>query len=286
MTQEPTVPKSLAGIGATALGVALLRAQESSRPDRLFDDPYARHFLQAVDPAFTPWAAGPSPATARFCRSWPSRSPSALSFSIARYWMPPNEDGAGGPAGAGHGRPRIPARLAARHQGLRAGLRRRARIQGSGTRRPRRDHPGRVPPREVATDLRQDWPRGSRSPASTRGGRPPGWPKASCTRSRPKQPTCSSTGSPPSPPRASMLALDHMKDSELLRSAPRTSPPSSSTCGAAVPPRTSMPGLPAAAGSPPCDIAEAATACERPIPPAFDPARADAGRGWLATAHL
>ncbi len=66
MTQEPTVPESLAGIGATALGVALLRAQESSRPDRLFDDPYARHFLQAVDPAFSPWAAGASAATARF----------------------------------------------------------------------------------------------------------------------------------------------------------------------------------------------------------------------------
>ncbi|MFI6537997.1 class I SAM-dependent methyltransferase [Nonomuraea sp. NPDC050547] len=46
--------------------MALLRAQESSRPDRLFDDPCARHFIRAVDPAFTPWAAGPSPATARF----------------------------------------------------------------------------------------------------------------------------------------------------------------------------------------------------------------------------
>jgi O-methyltransferase involved in polyketide biosynthesis len=65
VTQEPTAPKSLAEIGATALGVALLRARESSRPDRLFDDSYARHFLQAVAPASTPWAAGPSPATAR-----------------------------------------------------------------------------------------------------------------------------------------------------------------------------------------------------------------------------
>ncbi|MBB6550887.1 hypothetical protein [Nonomuraea rubra] len=46
--------------------MALLRARESSRPNRLFDDPYARHFLQAVAPASTPWAAGPSPATARF----------------------------------------------------------------------------------------------------------------------------------------------------------------------------------------------------------------------------
>ncbi|WP_431914832.1 SAM-dependent methyltransferase [Nonomuraea jabiensis] len=69
MTPESPVPESLTGIGATALGVALLRAQESGRPDWLFDDPYARHFLQAVDPASTPWAAaGPSPATARLLR--------------------------------------------------------------------------------------------------------------------------------------------------------------------------------------------------------------------------
>ncbi|MEU9831865.1 hypothetical protein AB0D67_10035 [Streptosporangium sp. NPDC048047] len=34
------------------------------------------------------------------------------------------------------------------------------------------------------------------------------------------------------------------------------------------------------------DIAEAAAACKRPVPPAFDPARAAAGRGRLATAHL
>ncbi|WP_461012966.1 hypothetical protein [Streptosporangium sandarakinum] len=34
------------------------------------------------------------------------------------------------------------------------------------------------------------------------------------------------------------------------------------------------------------DITEAAAACGRLAPPAFDPARADAGRGWLATAQL
>jgi methyltransferase (TIGR00027 family) len=36
------------GVGRTALGVALARAAESARPDRLFDDPYAAVFLRAA----------------------------------------------------------------------------------------------------------------------------------------------------------------------------------------------------------------------------------------------
>lgn len=34
-------------LGATSLGIAFARAQESRRPDRLFDDPYAERFLAA-----------------------------------------------------------------------------------------------------------------------------------------------------------------------------------------------------------------------------------------------
>ncbi len=41
-----------AGVGKTALGVALVRAQESRRPDRLFDDPYAEAFLAAAPRTF------------------------------------------------------------------------------------------------------------------------------------------------------------------------------------------------------------------------------------------
>jgi len=37
-----------AGVGKTALGVALVRAQESRRPYRLFNDPYAEAFLAAA----------------------------------------------------------------------------------------------------------------------------------------------------------------------------------------------------------------------------------------------
>jgi methyltransferase (TIGR00027 family) len=42
----------LAGVGRTALGVAAVRAQESGRPDRLFDDPLAASFVAAVPDAF------------------------------------------------------------------------------------------------------------------------------------------------------------------------------------------------------------------------------------------
>jgi methyltransferase (TIGR00027 family) len=42
----------LAGVGKTALGVAAVRAHESGRPDRLFDDPFAASFVAAVPGAF------------------------------------------------------------------------------------------------------------------------------------------------------------------------------------------------------------------------------------------
>lgn len=42
----------LSGVGKTALGMAMIRAWESRRPDRLFDDPYARYFTEAAPGAF------------------------------------------------------------------------------------------------------------------------------------------------------------------------------------------------------------------------------------------
>jgi len=46
-------PQSLTGVGKTALGVASVRARETRRTDRLFDDPYAQAFLAAAPEAFT-----------------------------------------------------------------------------------------------------------------------------------------------------------------------------------------------------------------------------------------
>lgn len=42
----------LAGVAKTALGVAAVRAHESGRPDRLFDDPFAASFVAGVPDAF------------------------------------------------------------------------------------------------------------------------------------------------------------------------------------------------------------------------------------------
>jgi methyltransferase (TIGR00027 family) len=47
---QPSQP--LRGVGKTALGVAVVRARESRREDRLFDDPYAQAFVAAAPGAF------------------------------------------------------------------------------------------------------------------------------------------------------------------------------------------------------------------------------------------
>jgi methyltransferase (TIGR00027 family) len=54
MTEQPVLP---AGIGLTALAVADARARESTRPDRLFDDPFAHLFVEAAGADFTPAAS-------------------------------------------------------------------------------------------------------------------------------------------------------------------------------------------------------------------------------------
>jgi len=47
---EPGRP--LIGVSETALGAAEMRAEESKRPERLFDDPYAQAFVAAAPPLF------------------------------------------------------------------------------------------------------------------------------------------------------------------------------------------------------------------------------------------
>ncbi|HEY5987547.1 MAG TPA: SAM-dependent methyltransferase, partial [Streptosporangiaceae bacterium] len=59
---EGDVPRNgggaLAGVGKTALGVAFVRARESQRPDRLFNDPLAQAFIERA-PGLLP----PEPTT-------------------------------------------------------------------------------------------------------------------------------------------------------------------------------------------------------------------------------
>jgi methyltransferase (TIGR00027 family) len=55
MTGQPQTHSAPTGIGATSLGVAMLRARESARTDRLFNDPYARVFVDRADPRGSLW---------------------------------------------------------------------------------------------------------------------------------------------------------------------------------------------------------------------------------------
>jgi O-methyltransferase involved in polyketide biosynthesis len=47
MATRPQRVPPLSGIAATSLGVAWLRAIDTERAERLFDDPYARRFVAA-----------------------------------------------------------------------------------------------------------------------------------------------------------------------------------------------------------------------------------------------
>ncbi|MFE3443227.1 SAM-dependent methyltransferase [Nocardia sp. NPDC059180] len=49
---ESTRSVPTAGVAMTAIGVALIRVQESRRPDRLYDDPLAEVFVEAARPSF------------------------------------------------------------------------------------------------------------------------------------------------------------------------------------------------------------------------------------------
>lgn len=51
MTTAP-IPEILSGAPLTAVGVAVIRARESERDDRLYDDPYARRFVDAAEQAY------------------------------------------------------------------------------------------------------------------------------------------------------------------------------------------------------------------------------------------
>lgn len=53
---KPEVP--MAGVAMTAIGVAVIRVLESDRPDRLYDDPLARVFVEAARRGFTETADG------------------------------------------------------------------------------------------------------------------------------------------------------------------------------------------------------------------------------------
>lgn len=58
--------QALTGVGATALGVARLRSEETQRADRLVEDPYAERILAAASRAGSAWSALPRDVLAFF----------------------------------------------------------------------------------------------------------------------------------------------------------------------------------------------------------------------------
>jgi methyltransferase (TIGR00027 family) len=71
-----------AGVGRTALGVAMIRAAESQRPDRLFDDPYAAAFLAAAPGALE--ASTRAAAAARAAGAMPRWAVTMLTNVVVR----------------------------------------------------------------------------------------------------------------------------------------------------------------------------------------------------------
>ncbi|MEO3875217.1 SAM-dependent methyltransferase [Nonomuraea sp. B12E4] len=286
MTSDPVVPQSLPGIGGTALGVALIRALESTRPDRLFDDPYARHFIRAADKHASPWGAGGSPAVEQFL-SMMADQVAVRTLYLDRALLDAARQGCGqvvlvacGMDARAYRLPWPPGTalfeldLAHVLDFKNAVL---DRLGATAT-----CH--RV---GVATDLRQDW-----LPALAASGFDPDRPTAWLAEGILYALSSDAAGTlldriTIASALGSVLALDHAEDSELLRAA-RAAISAELVELWQGGPVARLDGWLAARGWRPdvTDIAQAAAACGRPTPSAFDPNRPDAGRAWLATARL
>ncbi|SDD87984.1 SAM-dependent methyltransferase [Actinokineospora iranica] len=270
--------ETLSGIGWTALGVAALRARENERPDRLFEDPYARHVLTAtgVDPGT--WGAG----AASFIDLMADQVAVRTRF-LDQALLDAVADGRGQVVLLASGMDTRPFRLHwPEHTRLyeldfaEVLAHKRTALTGAVA---------GCAHVEVPTDLRENWPDDLRA-AGFDPTAPTVWlaegilyalpaPAADLLLTR-----VSGLSAP-----GSALAADHGEDSEPLRAARAAI--SSELVGL-------WQGGPADPGAwladhgwepAVLDVAEVAESYGRPAPPAFDPARADSGRGWLITAH-
>lgn len=271
------------GIGATALGVALLRARESRRDDRLFDDPLAQAFVDSVDSGSTPLepqGAGPDlfelmagqvAVRTRFLdqalldagRRGTSQVVLLASGMDSRAFR------LDWPAGTTVYEADQPDVLAFKSTVLH--------IQQA--------HPScrRV---EVPVDLETDW-RTALISSGFQPEKPTAWLAEGILYALAPQAAdlfldritaCSAPGS--------TFALDHSEDSVLLRSARAAISPEFVTIWQGGPTgdlRTWLAGHGWTADV--HDIADVAGTYHRPIPPAFDPSNDQAGRGWLVSAR-
>ncbi|WP_188191041.1 SAM-dependent methyltransferase [Nonomuraea sp. SYSU D8015] len=282
MTSEPTIPGQLSGIGATALGVAFLRARENRRPDRLFADPYAELFLAAVA-ASSPWAGGNAAEFLQVMTEQVSVRTRFLDDALLAAarggcdqvvllacGMDARAYRLAWPAGVTVFELDFPDVLAfkaavlAQHDAKPAGHR-----------------------VEVPVDLRLNWP-----DALTEAGFDPrrstAWLAEGILYALPAEAAdlflnrITELSAP-----GSVLALDHMEDSPTLRAARAKVSPELVTMWQGGPAEPLDAWLRRHTWNPTMrDLTDLTSEHGRPVPPPFDPARPDTGRGWLVTAHL
>ncbi|PZG14165.1 SAM-dependent methyltransferase [Nonomuraea aridisoli] len=285
MIHRPGAPGHLSGIGATALGVAVLRALESRRPDRLFDDPYAQWFLDA--------SARPAGLAESFLRTMSEQVAVRTRFLDDALLAATRGEHAG------------PVATCDQVVLLGCGMDARAyRLSWpAGTTVHELDLPdvlafkgavlaahGATPACrrvEVAADLREDWPR-----ALTQAGfdphRPAAWLAEGLLYALPPEAAdllldrVTGLSAP-----GSVLAVEHMEDSPLLRSA------RADVSRELVDLWQGGPAEPLGEWltkrgwiATVRDLTEVLAEHGRTAPPAFDPAQPGSGRGRLATALL
>jgi methyltransferase (TIGR00027 family) len=279
-SQSHTAPT---GIGATSLGVALLRARESNRTNRLFNDAYAQAFVDRADPSGFMWSSR-------------SDGPDFLHLMAGQVAV----------------RTRFldDALLEAAHTGidqvvlLACGMDSRAFRLGwpTGTtvyevdqaevlafkstvlqEMHARPHCSRV---EVAVDLETDWP-AILFNAGFDSRKPTAWlaegilyalDAAAADLFLSRITGCSASGS--------SLACDHAEDSALLRAARAAISPELVSMWRGGPSGDLSTWLREGGwNAETVDVAQVAAKYGRPTPPAFDPATEGAGHAWLATAY-
>ncbi|GAA3753537.1 SAM-dependent methyltransferase [Salinactinospora qingdaonensis] len=286
MTTNADVPEGLNGVGATALGVAALRAQESRRPDRLFDDPYAQHFLDAVDPATSPWAVAETPGDVDFLRLTAEQVALRTRF-LDQALLHAAQDGCDQVVLLACGVDTRAFRLPW-PTGVRVfevdfadvlAFRDTVLTQHGATSTCQRV--------EVAADLREDWPR-TLIEAGLDPTRPTAWLAEGILYALPPEATdlllerVTAASAP-----GSVLALDHVEDSELLRTTRAEISAELLDLWQGGPAEALDTWLARYGWRPSVhDATEVAAHYQRPTPAAFAPERADTGHAWLATAEL
>lgn len=84
--QPPEPGAALGGVEKTALGVARIRARETLRPDRLFDDPYAQAFVDAAPGLYRQPTVGPGGTSAEDARAMLGRALSQRVVIRTRFY--------------------------------------------------------------------------------------------------------------------------------------------------------------------------------------------------------